>query len=226
VSWARSGDEGLALARQPAVDLAIVDVMLPGRDGLSIIRALRESEDRRPHHRAQRARHCRGSRSTVSKPAPTTTSPNRSRSPSSRARGASDAPHSPLTERPSASQVADLTLDRRRAAGAARRPDPRAAGQGVRPSRVPDAQSGPRPLEDDDPAARVGLSLRSADQRGRRPRESPSIEDRSSDFPQKLIHTIRGVGYVLRTNNEVGPESTAPGRALGVRSGRASPSGT
>jgi DNA-binding response OmpR family regulator len=35
VSWARSGDEGLALARQPGVDLAIVDVMLPGRDGLS-----------------------------------------------------------------------------------------------------------------------------------------------------------------------------------------------
>ena len=41
VSWARSGDEGLTLARQPAVDLAIVDVMLPGRDGLSIIRTLR-----------------------------------------------------------------------------------------------------------------------------------------------------------------------------------------
>ncbi|MGD0679593.1 MAG: response regulator transcription factor [Polyangiaceae bacterium] len=44
VSWARSGDEGLALARQPGVDLAIVDLMLPGRDGLSIIRSLREAK--------------------------------------------------------------------------------------------------------------------------------------------------------------------------------------
>jgi two-component system, OmpR family, response regulator len=44
VSWAKSGDEGLALARQPGVDLAIVDVMLPGRDGLSIVRALREAK--------------------------------------------------------------------------------------------------------------------------------------------------------------------------------------
>jgi DNA-binding response OmpR family regulator len=44
VSWARSGDEGLALARQPGVDLAIVDVMLPGRDGLAIVRALREAK--------------------------------------------------------------------------------------------------------------------------------------------------------------------------------------
>jgi DNA-binding response OmpR family regulator len=42
VSWARDGSEGLALVRSPGVDLAIVDVMLPGRDGLSLIRSLRE----------------------------------------------------------------------------------------------------------------------------------------------------------------------------------------
>ena len=49
VSWARTGDEGLGLARQSGVDLAIVDLMLPGRDGLSIIRALREAKHgRRP----------------------------------------------------------------------------------------------------------------------------------------------------------------------------------
>jgi DNA-binding response OmpR family regulator len=45
VSWARDGDEGLALARQPGVDLAIVDVMLPGRDGLAIVRSLREAKN-------------------------------------------------------------------------------------------------------------------------------------------------------------------------------------
>jgi two-component system OmpR family response regulator len=44
VSWARTGDEGLALARRPGVDIAIVDVMLPGRDGLSIIRSLRKEK--------------------------------------------------------------------------------------------------------------------------------------------------------------------------------------
>jgi len=44
VSWARQGDEGLALAVDPAADLAIVDVMLPGKDGLSIIRELREKK--------------------------------------------------------------------------------------------------------------------------------------------------------------------------------------
>jgi DNA-binding response OmpR family regulator len=44
VSWARTGDEGLAAAREATVDLAIVDLMLPGRDGLSIVRGLREAK--------------------------------------------------------------------------------------------------------------------------------------------------------------------------------------
>jgi len=44
VSWARTGDEGLALARDAGADLAVIDVMLPGKDGLSIVRALRESK--------------------------------------------------------------------------------------------------------------------------------------------------------------------------------------
>jgi DNA-binding response OmpR family regulator len=43
VSWARDGNEGLALARQAGADLAIVDIMLPGKDGLSIVRSLRET---------------------------------------------------------------------------------------------------------------------------------------------------------------------------------------
>jgi DNA-binding response OmpR family regulator len=48
VSWARTGDEGLTLARDSAADLAIVDLMLPGKDGLSIIRALREKKSALP----------------------------------------------------------------------------------------------------------------------------------------------------------------------------------
>jgi DNA-binding response OmpR family regulator len=48
VSWARTGDEGLELARDAGADLAIVDLMLPGKDGLSIIRARREKKSALP----------------------------------------------------------------------------------------------------------------------------------------------------------------------------------
>ena len=48
VSWARTGDEGLALALEAGADMAIVDVMLPGKDGLTIIRALREKKSAIP----------------------------------------------------------------------------------------------------------------------------------------------------------------------------------
>jgi DNA-binding response OmpR family regulator len=48
VSWARDGNEGLRLAEQPGAELAIVDIMLPSRDGLSIIRSLRSSNHRLP----------------------------------------------------------------------------------------------------------------------------------------------------------------------------------
>lgn len=48
VSWAHTGDEGLELARDAGADLAIVDLMLPGKDGLSIIRALREKKSALP----------------------------------------------------------------------------------------------------------------------------------------------------------------------------------
>jgi DNA-binding response OmpR family regulator len=48
VSWACTGDEGLALASDAGADLAIVDLMLPGKDGLTIIRALRERKSHIP----------------------------------------------------------------------------------------------------------------------------------------------------------------------------------
>jgi heavy metal response regulator len=48
VSWARTGDEGLALALEASADMAIVDVMLPGKDGLTVIRALREKKSSIP----------------------------------------------------------------------------------------------------------------------------------------------------------------------------------
>ncbi len=45
---AADGEEGLAMAREGDYDVLIVDRMLPGRDGLSIVRALREEGDNTP----------------------------------------------------------------------------------------------------------------------------------------------------------------------------------
>ena len=44
LSWARNGDDGLDLARQSGVDIVIVDLMLPGKDCLSIISELRRAK--------------------------------------------------------------------------------------------------------------------------------------------------------------------------------------
>jgi DNA-binding response OmpR family regulator len=42
VDWAKTGDDGFRFARAGAYDAAIVDRMLPGRDGVSVIRGLRD----------------------------------------------------------------------------------------------------------------------------------------------------------------------------------------
>jgi len=42
VSEARDGETGLALALREAPDVVLLDLMLPGRDGFSVLRALRE----------------------------------------------------------------------------------------------------------------------------------------------------------------------------------------
>ncbi len=48
VDTARSGDEGLAIARERQPDLVILDVMLPGIDGLDVLRRLRAADERLP----------------------------------------------------------------------------------------------------------------------------------------------------------------------------------
>ena len=44
----RDGDEGLAMAMEGAYDLILLDIMVPGRDGLSILRQIREKGNRVP----------------------------------------------------------------------------------------------------------------------------------------------------------------------------------
>ena len=48
VDWSRNGEEGLGLALDAKLDVAIIDLMLPGRDGLSVIRELRERRQKVP----------------------------------------------------------------------------------------------------------------------------------------------------------------------------------
>ena len=48
VDLARDGNEGLHLASEQAYDAIVLDIMLPGRDGLSILRELREKKNAVP----------------------------------------------------------------------------------------------------------------------------------------------------------------------------------
>ncbi len=48
VEWSRHGDEGLVFALDGHFDAAVVDLMLPGRDGLGVIRELRERRHKLP----------------------------------------------------------------------------------------------------------------------------------------------------------------------------------
>ena len=92
---------------------------------------------------------------------------------------------------------ADVTLDLRSRRVDARWRTDRSPGEGVRAARVPLAQPRARAEQDDDPRARLGLRVRSADQRCRRSGQPPARQDRSR-LSVKLIHTLRGAGYVLR----------------------------
>jgi DNA-binding response OmpR family regulator len=48
VDWARDGTEGNHLASSADLDVAIIDLMLPGQDGMSVIRSLRTDGRRLP----------------------------------------------------------------------------------------------------------------------------------------------------------------------------------
>jgi two-component system OmpR family response regulator/two-component system alkaline phosphatase synthesis response regulator PhoP len=45
VAWAADGTEGLRLARAQRPDLAILDIMLPGLDGVTVLRAIRRDTE-------------------------------------------------------------------------------------------------------------------------------------------------------------------------------------
>jgi two-component system response regulator PfeR len=43
VTWCQNGQEGLAIARQQAFDVVLMDILLPGLDGLNVLTQLRQS---------------------------------------------------------------------------------------------------------------------------------------------------------------------------------------
>ncbi|WP_223570707.1 response regulator transcription factor [Pseudomonas sp. BF-R-26] len=43
VTWCQNGQEGLAIARQQAFDVVLMDILLPGLDGLAVLTQLRQS---------------------------------------------------------------------------------------------------------------------------------------------------------------------------------------
>jgi two-component system, OmpR family, response regulator len=198
VSWVRDGDEGLRLARQPGVDLAIVDIMLPGRDGLSIVRSLREAKNRVPiivlSARASVEDRVNGldagADDYLTKPFSFAELIARV--------GALMRRTAPRTESPTRLQVADLALDvvSRRVQRADRtielqtkefilleylmRHHGRVLSKTMILQHVWDYHFDPQTNVVDVLVSRLRSKV-----------------DR--DFPQKLIHTLRGIGYVLRT---------------------------
>ena len=43
VTWCQNGQEGLAIARQQTFDVVLMDILLPGLDGLNVLTQLRQS---------------------------------------------------------------------------------------------------------------------------------------------------------------------------------------
>lgn len=196
VDEAASGEDGLLMATTREYDAAIVDLMLPGLDGLSLIERLRSekvcfpiivlSAKRAIEDRVLCLQH--GADDYVSKPFAFTELLARTQAVMRRARGASE---------PSRLEVSDVVLDRfsREVTRAGRRIDlqprefallehlMRNAGKALSKTflleRLWDYSFDPQTNVVDVLVCRLRNKI-------------------DKDFPCKLIHTIRGVGYVLR----------------------------
>ena len=177
VDHAADGETGLELALSEPYDVAIVDLMLPKRDGLSLIDELRRRGRTTPvlilsarRSVDDRVRGLQaGGDDYLTKPFAFAELLARVQAlvrRATRAPGADDADGRRSDARPADAQ------------GDARRHADRSPAARVRAARVPDAQRRQGRLEDDDPVARLGLQLRSADQHRRRAGEPAARQDR------------------------------------------------
>ena len=173
VDVASTGTDALKKALDGGYDAAVMDVMLPELDGLSVIEQLRAKRQQMPVLILS-ARHTVDDRVKGLQA------------------GGDDYLTKPFAFAELLARLQALIAARRRrhradATGRRRsharsavtksrtgRQGHRAQAARVRAARIPDAASGTRPLEDDDPVARVGLFLRSGHQRRRRARLPPA----------------------------------------------------
>ena len=93
------GDEALGVFRATQPDLVLLDLMLPGKDGIEVCRQIRAESGVPDRHAHGQERHGRR-RARASSPAPTTTSPSRS-SPRSSSRGSGPGCAAATSPRPS-----------------------------------------------------------------------------------------------------------------------------
>ena len=190
VDVAADGEEGLEAALAQTYDVAIVDLMLPKRDGLSVIDELRRrgvdtpvlilSARRSVDDRVRGLQ--AGGDDYLTKPFAFAELLARVQA---LVRRATRAPE------PTTLTVDDLSLDlltRRVTRGGT---VDRSAPARVRAARIPDAQRRQGRLEDDDPVARVGLQLRSADQHRRRAGQPPARQDRPAVRDEAAAHRAR-----------------------------------
>ena len=165
VDHAADGETGLHLATTEPYDVAIVDLMLPRLDGLSLIQRMREKKIRTPviilsakHSVDDRVKGLQtGGDDYLTKPFAFSELLARVQALIRRATGVTDS---------NRLVVGDLTLDLITQEGHARRARyRRAAAARVRAARILHAQCRTRGVEDDDPLARLELQLRSAHER-------------------------------------------------------------
>ena len=195
VDVCHDGEDALHLAATVPYDALVLDIMLPGRDGLSVLRQLRERRSAVPvlllsargevNERVEGLD--AGADDYLPKPFALAELVARVRAMGRRGGEA----------RATVLQVADLALDTVTPGGTARRGHDRADRPRVPPARVPHALAGPHLRAHDDPREGVGLRLRPGHEPRRRVRQAPAGEDRRR-LSARLIHTVRGVGYVLR----------------------------
>ena len=192
------GGAALAAVERSVPDAIVLDVAMPGLDGLAVTRRLRAQGPARPDPAADRARRARGARRRARR--------RRRRLPRQAVRGrGADARACgrccAATARPSEQLAfADLSLDAGDRHRAARRPRPRADPPRGRAARAAAAQRR---------AASSPASSRSRRCGAARARPAPNVVDRYVAYLRRklgdppLIHTVRGVGF--RLGGDVSP---------------------
>jgi two-component system OmpR family response regulator len=196
VDHASDGEKGLALAGTVTYDAAVLDIMLPKLDGLSLLRQLRQDKILTPvlilSAKASVDDRVKGLQAGgddyLTKPFAFSELLARVQALIRRATH---------TAEPTKLSAGDLTMDLLTREVTRNGQKIELAIPRVRPARIAAPPSRSRGHQDHDFGASLGLQLRPANQRRGRARP-PVAREGGQGFSVKLIQTIRGVGYVLK----------------------------